>query len=617
MAESVGQRSPVPSVPPPPTPPGWTPGPRHSARRRRKSHRRLVLGLGVVLFLAFVLGATWVVVRGLQARSELAAAQEQLPALRTAIVHGDQAGARTLLATLSAETGRARRLTSDPVWRGYEQLPWLGESLRTSRGLAAAADQLSQTVLPTLLTAGKVLDPADLRTSGVGIDLAPFTAAQPALDRAAAATKEVLAGVRALPAQNLVGPVASARVSLLRQLTSLAGTTQTAATTAALVPSMLGADGPRTYFLAFENNAEARATGGLMGAYGVAVADKGIITVTRTGSDAELAQYTKPVISLGPEFDSLYGQFGAATDERESNMSPHFPDAARIWSAMWTRQSHQHVDGVLALDPVAMAGILDATGPATLPDKTPVTGADVVQLTEQKAYDTFTDPAVRKQFLQLVAHAMFAQLVTGAGSPAALLKGLGSAVGSAHLQLWSAHPGEQAMLATLPISGVLTETPGPYAELVVNNAAGGKLDYYLGRSLSYVAQPCTTGLRSSTITVTLTNNAPASGLSAYALTRADKPAHPYPPGQNKTLVSIYTAVGARLVSATLNGKPVLLEATVERSHPRFSKYLELDPASSGTLVLHLQEPSSPNGAIVPIQPLVSPELTHVSVPECR
>ena len=74
---------------------------------------------------------------------------------------------------------------------------------------------------------------------------------------------------------------------------------------------MLGANGPRTYFLAFQNNAEVRATGGLVGAFGVAVADKGRITVTRTGADSQFTQYTKPVINLGPEYDAIYGPSAA------------------------------------------------------------------------------------------------------------------------------------------------------------------------------------------------------------------------------------------------------------------------------------------------------------------
>ncbi len=574
--------------------------------------------------LAVALGGAWVVVRGLEARSELAAASEQIPALRQQIVHGDQSGATRALAAVAAETRKAHSLTSDPVWRAYEKLPWLGRSLRTSSGLAAAADRLSVDVLPPLVSAAKVLDPSRLRT-GDTIALGPFTAAQPALNTAAAQTKAVLVAVQGLPATGLVGPVAKARVRLLAQLSDLAGTTATAATTADLLPPMLGADGPRTYFLSFQNNAESRGTGGLMGAFGVATADHGRITVTRTGSDADLKQYAKPVVSLGPEFDSLYRPFGAETDLRQSNMSPHFPDAARIWSVMWQRQSHHPVDGVLALDPVAMAGILNATGPATLPGGQQVSGADVVALTEQKAYDRFTDPSVRKQYLQVVAHAMFTRLINGGGSPAALVSGLGSAVGAHHLQLWSAHTAEQARLETLPISGVLTETPGPYAQLVVNNAAGGKLDYYLHRSLSYTAGACSATGRDTTITVALTNAAPASGLSAYALTRGDKPDHPYPPGQNRTLVSVYGAVGASLTSATLNGRPAVIEVTKERGHPRYSRYLEIDPGATGTLVLHLHEPATATGstsgdaggANVPVQPLVNDQVTHVFAPPCR
>jgi hypothetical protein len=556
-------------------------------------------------------------VHAYEARGQLDRAQTQLPALRAAIVAGDEDAAQRDLAALSQETSRARQLTGDPVWAAYGKLPWLGASMRTSRGLAATADALTTHVLPGLVAAAATLDPHQLRTAGAGIKLQPFADVAPGLKTAASASSQLLAQVRSLPSSGLIAPVARARTSLMSQLTGLVATTGTAATTAALVPSMLGADGPRTYFLAFQNNAEARGTGGLVGAFGIAVADHGTITVTRTGSDAELTQYAKSVVSLGPEYDGLYAAFGAETDEREANLSPNFPDAAQIWRAMWQHQSHQTVDGVLALDPVAMAAILDATGPAVLPDGSTVSGADVVQLTEQKAYDTFTVPSVRKQYLQQVAHAMFARLVTGSGDAKTLVNELGASVGSGHVQLWSAHPQEQALLATLPIAGALSRAPGPYAQLVVNNAAGGKLDYYLGRRVAYAAGPCTGATRTSTITVTLTNGAPTSGLSAYALSRADKPQHPYPPGQNRSLVSVYAAVGAQLLSATLDGKPITLEATTEQGRPRFSRYVEINPSAGATLVLRLQEPVVAGAAIVPVQPLVLPQVTQVSVPPCR
>jgi hypothetical protein len=571
----------------------------------------------LVAFAAFVLGASWVVVRGLQARHELTAAQAQLPALRQDIEHGDSATAAPLLATLRRETAAARTLTSDPVWRAYSHLPFVGGSLRTAAGLAGATDDVATRALPRLTDALTALDPTQLRSNGTTIDLTSLTTAGPYLQQAADDVQAIRAQVEALPDGGPIHQVSAARAALLRQLDSLADSTSTAATAVAVAPTMLGADGPRTYFLAFENNAEARGTGGLLGAYGVAVADHGRITVTRTGPDNELKQYASPVASLGPEYDALYGGFGTARDARQADMSPDFSDAARIWAAMWTAQSHQAVDGVIGLDPVAMADLLGATGPATLSSGGTVTSADVVRLTEQQAYDSFSNSTVRKEYLQQVAKAILGAVVAGGGSPTGLLSALGTAVGSGHLRLWSAHPAEQTKLATLPISGLLGSTPGPYAQLVVNNAAGGKLDYYLGRSLTYTAGACTSSTRDSVITVTLTNHAPASGLSDYVVARADKPTHPYPPGQNRSYVSVYAAVGAQLRSATLDGKPVLMEATTEQGHGRFSHYIELDPGQSATLVLHLAEPSSAGGATVPVQPLVSPQVTQVSVPACR
>src|SRR4051794_13399157 len=125
MTEPGAQQSPVasmpPTVPPPPTPAGWqAPAVRASHRRPKQQlhrRRRLVLRVAAVAVLVLALGGAWVVVRGLQARSQLAAASQQIPALRQQIVHGDQQGASRQLAAVTAETRKARALTSDPVWR--------------------------------------------------------------------------------------------------------------------------------------------------------------------------------------------------------------------------------------------------------------------------------------------------------------------------------------------------------------------------------------------------------------------------------------------------------------------------------------------------------------------
>lgn len=91
----------------------------------------------------------------------------------------------------------------------------------------------------------------------------------------------------------------------------------------------------------------------------------------------------------------------------------------------------------------------------------------------------------------------------------ALLVALNDAQRDGRLKVWSAHAAEQRLIEPRSYSGTLPETPGPFAGLVVNNAAGSKLDYYLDRRLLWEANGCSYGDRPVTATVTLTNRAPS------------------------------------------------------------------------------------------------------------
>lgn len=56
-----------------------------------------------------------------------------------------------------------------------------------------------------------------------------------------------------------------------------------------------------------ENPAEARGTGGLIGAYGVLVADHGQVSLSRLGPNGDLASASSLPVDLGPDFAALYG----------------------------------------------------------------------------------------------------------------------------------------------------------------------------------------------------------------------------------------------------------------------------------------------------------------------
>jgi hypothetical protein len=321
-----------------------------------------------------------------------------------------------------------------------------------------------------------------------------------------------------------------------------------------------------------------------------------------------MAHIVAPV-DLGAEFAARYAGRGPTRIWANSNLSPHFPYAARIWAAAWREHTGERVDGVIAVDPSTLSRLLRVTGPARMADGTALTADNVVDLTERTSYATYGDTVERKAFFVEAARAAAGRL-TGAFGDAHLLPGLLGAVNDAqrdgHLKVWSARAAEQRLLASRPFSGVLPDGPGPFAGLVVNNLAGSKLDYYLDRRLVWAPQGCSRDHRSVTATVTLTNRAPVSGLPDYVTLRTDEPEHRTRPGDNRLLVSYYASAGADLTGATLDGRPVLLAPEVERGHPVYTLDLELPAQSSRTLVLHLREPHADRAPTVLGQALVTP-----------
>ncbi|MER5646578.1 DUF4012 domain-containing protein [Streptosporangium sp. NPDC002524] len=374
---------------------------------------------------------------------------------------------------------------------------------------------------------------------------------------------------------------------------------------------MLGGDGPRRYFLAFQTNAEARGTGGLVGAFGILRANRGRIAVERLTPNNGLAASPVPVADHGRDFRGRYGP-GAARMLSVSNLSPHFPYAAATWTGLWERQARTRLDGAVATDPVGLSHLMRLTGPITLPGGERVTSGNVVDLTERVAYARYPDPVARKRFLIEIARAVGEALPGLLTDPARSLPVLSAMVGDRRLQVWSRHEAEQRFLARTPAGGVLPSGPGPFAGLVVNNSAGGKLDYYLDRSLDYELGPCRDGLRSSTVRVRLTNDVPPGTLPSYVTGRLDSPRGQHTPGSNLLWVSLYGGLGAKVTEARLDGDRVPVVRETERSHPVYSTMLELAPGQSRTLRFDLTELASDEPPLVPVQPLARPQLTHVT-----
>jgi hypothetical protein len=576
--------------------------------QQRSRGRRIglaVITAGGVL----VLAAVWLGITSLMARGQLNEVRTDAHALSAQISAGSWPAARANAADLAVHAHRANQLTSGPVWAVAASLPWGGEPLRTIRGLTAGADSLSREALPPLVSAAERLNPRTLRHADGSIDLARISAVTPAVTAAAASVAQTTTMIGALPEHTWASPVDAAYADALSEVTTLNNTLRSADLTARILPTMLGADSPKEYLLAFQNEAEARGTGGLPGALAIVVAKNGKLTFSRMESDDKLADIAATV-DFGPDYHHLYEGSDTTTQYVDGNVSPHFPYAAQIWASMWNRYSGQKVDGVIAVDPTALGYLLAVTGPATLPDKSQVNGANAVALTQSTSYARFagtgpTGNTARKAYLLEVASAASKKVLSARGDPTALLRAISQAAGERRILLWSADPAVQKDIAQTSVAGVIPTTTAPYVGLSIVNTGGNKLDYYLDRSLTWQRTGCGS-TRRTTVTITLRNNAPASGLTPYVTGRLDTHSYRVRPGDNRLGVSYLATQGALMNSVTVAGRPGTASIGAENGHPVYSVDLELPRGTSRTIVLRLTEPAGTGAPVVLRQPLVRP-----------
>jgi hypothetical protein len=337
-----------------------------SDRRGRERTR-----IGIAMITAggvLLLAGLWLAITAVMARSQLNQARAEIHTLSAKISANDWPGARATAADLANHAHRANQLTSGPVWALAAALPSGGEPLKTIRGITAGVDLLRRNVLPQLVDAGQRLNPRTLRQPDGSIDVTRIAALGPAINSAAASIDATTKTISELPRHTWLSSVDASYAGALSQVTALDNTVKSADLAVKILPTMLGAGGPKHYFLAFQNEAEARGTGGLPGAFAIVQANHGKLAFTRMESDITM-EGVAATLDFGPDYDPLFGTAGTTTTYSQGNLSPHFPYAAQIWASMWKSYSGQRVDGVIAIDPTALGYLLAVTGPATLPDK--------------------------------------------------------------------------------------------------------------------------------------------------------------------------------------------------------------------------------------------------------
>ena len=582
--------------------------------------RREAKFAGLLLLLVVVAFGCWLGVRAFEAKSNLEQARNSAQQVKEALLKGNTEDASQWADNAQSHAQAARIATHTLPWNIASVVPWLGSPFKTGQQISDVVLGLAADVLQPSAQVGAVISPDRSLLEGGRVDVQLLRNEEPELSKISADATRLDAAAGAISDPKYFSLLRDARSELQGQTSDIAKLLENTALAARLAPSMMGADGPRTYFMGFQTNAEARGTGGLLGGFGILRFDNGTPTVDTLAANTELQGSSAP-IDLGPEYAEQYGFTNPFSDFRNSNQNSHFPYAAQIWKSMWAQQSGMNVDGVIAIDPVALSYILGAVGRVTMADGEVITKDNAVELTESTAYARFpTDQIARKKYLQDIANEVVKKITGPVESPRKLLDALGKAVSERRIAVWSSSPADQKLLEETPLAHVVPDDPAPYAGVVINNLGGNKLDYYLKSEIEYAADGCDGEKRMSTVTIRLTNTLQdARPLPDYVAAPEGQPPGIRTMVPNGTMVSsvrLLATTGATLVSALADGQRVLVFPGTERGHPSFEVQVAIPPGQSGELSFHLSEPTSPGAPRVPIQPLVDTVTPVVSVPEC-
>ena len=314
-------------------------------------------------------------------------------------------------------------------------------------------------------------------------------------------------------------------------------------------PEITGATKTKKFMIAFQNSAEARGTGGILGAFAIVAVENGHLRVERTGSNVALKSLDEIPIPMPTEYTNLYRSDPAIW--QNSNLSPHYPYGAKIWMALWEKQYNEKLDGVLAIDPTALSYILKATGSVQLENGEKIDSDNVVFNTLSGAYKRFEkDNLARKRYLVDIMNATFSKITAGDFSKISMAKALRKGTLENRILFCANDKLTQESLFETRLSGNLTAKANNQFRVVIQNIDASKLDYYLDRKI-YVKSLSCEDPRTTQISVVVKNSLKTGvGLPAYVLTRADK-TKPIGmiTGQHRFLVFIYGPIGSSLVHA--------------------------------------------------------------------
>lgn len=454
-----------------------------------------------------------------EVRDNLLAAKAKLGSIADLAASGDQAKIEAVAQDVLDLTTASDSIVQGPLWDAASNIPVVGANVTAVKSATEATHILARDAMPPALQLLGTVQLDKLKVEGGGINLDPFRGAIEVLPAVNAAFADAQSEVSTIDRRELL-PVVDDAIGQLVDVMEQAGPALDMVEK--YLPTLLqlaGAEGPRTYIVLFQNNAEIRATGGNAATSAIISVDNGRIQMREDESTAyyHLAgvegwlQHPMPESTLAMyehDFD-VYAQNYTRT--------PDFPTSAQMFRSLWQTNVGGDVDGVIAIDPVVLSHILAATGPLTLSDGSQLTSENVVKSVLSDSYQRFgKDGDAADVYFADVAGTAFGALSSGQWDAMKMMEQIQKSIEEQRIYMWFTRENEEALATELNLDGALAtdNVKSTQVGAYLVNASYSKLEYYLTTKTDVT---CDATARTVTTTVTMTNSVPGWNLSGYTL----------------------------------------------------------------------------------------------------
>ncbi|MGH2750696.1 MAG: DUF4012 domain-containing protein, partial [Actinomycetota bacterium] len=306
---------------------------------------------------------------------------------------------------------------------------------------------------------------------------------------------------------------------------------------------------------------------------------------------APIAQLTEIPMepANAPEwYETRYDPFASLEQWQQVNMTPNLPVASEVLLEMFENAKGQQLDGVLAMDPIALGMLSRGTG------ELQAEGLDVAvsednarRVLLESIYEEFPNNDAQNAYLGALITEFWERIATADVNAPELLGGMGEAASSRHLQVYSSDDRAQEALVSAEVAGTY-DSYGPNVQMVFNNnLAASKVDYFLRRSVNTNIVIANDGSAEVTTTIKVRNRAPSGG-SPLTDIKIDSD----PEGLNRLFLNAMLPQGAQLHTVDVGSEARPAVADDEAGFPTVWDIVVLESGDATTMKVNYRLPNA-------------------------